>query len=350
MCGDWVSSLFFDLSYLYSSASPFPPPFFFSPLLPCDRPHSVSSLLPQQQCSHDDKSELNALLHLSLPPPLPPLTWLSFKSCHLVLLLSFPLFLLSLTHLSLCFLFCFLIILLRPVISFILPSHLRCSLCSSSALHSTLLLPLSVQSECIPQAIFGTDIICQAKSGMGKTAVFVIATLQQLDAPPGNVDTLILCHTRELAYQICQEFEVSSWGFSSAFRPFLLSAWFFACSDSLAIFFFPCFLVSAPPFLILLFVLLFCFLCLLFRVALPFFPIFNIQSSFESSCCSCFLSNFFSFCLLLVGAAFLQVPSWRSSCRRVWWCPHRRALASAEREATADPRGHSWPCVATRAG
>jgi len=52
------------------------------------------------------------------------------------------------------------------------------------------------------------DIICQAKSGMGKTAVFVLAVLQQLpkELPEGQVDTLVLCHTRELAYQICQEF------------------------------------------------------------------------------------------------------------------------------------------------
>ena len=52
------------------------------------------------------------------------------------------------------------------------------------------------------------DIICQAKSGMGKTAVFVLAVLQQLpkELPEQQVDTLVLCHTRELAYQICQEF------------------------------------------------------------------------------------------------------------------------------------------------
>lgn len=50
------------------------------------------------------------------------------------------------------------------------------------------------------------DIICQAKSGMGKTAVFVLATLQQLSPVDGAVDTLVVCHTRELAYQICQEF------------------------------------------------------------------------------------------------------------------------------------------------
>jgi len=66
--------------------------------------------------------------------------------------------------------------------------------------------PSEVQQECIPQAVLGMDIICQAKSGMGKTAVFVLATLQQLVPEEGVVDTLVLCHTRELAYQICQEY------------------------------------------------------------------------------------------------------------------------------------------------
>jgi superfamily II DNA/RNA helicase len=66
--------------------------------------------------------------------------------------------------------------------------------------------PSEVQQECIPQAVLGMDVICQAKSGMGKTAVFVLATLQQLVPVDGQVDTLVLCHTRELAYQICQEF------------------------------------------------------------------------------------------------------------------------------------------------
>jgi|Transcript_35663 superfamily II DNA/RNA helicase len=66
--------------------------------------------------------------------------------------------------------------------------------------------PSEVQQECIPQAVLGEDIICQAKSGMGKTAVFVLAVLQQLEVVENEVNTLVLCHTRELAYQICQEF------------------------------------------------------------------------------------------------------------------------------------------------
>jgi len=67
--------------------------------------------------------------------------------------------------------------------------------------------PSEVQHECIPQAILGTDVICQAKSGMGKTAVFVLALLQQLDPAPNQAACLVLCHNRELAYQICREFD-----------------------------------------------------------------------------------------------------------------------------------------------
>merc|ERR1712028_35782 len=67
--------------------------------------------------------------------------------------------------------------------------------------------PSEVQHACIPQAILGTDILCQAKSGMGKTAVFVLACLQQLDASEKVVKVMVICHTRELAYQIKHEFE-----------------------------------------------------------------------------------------------------------------------------------------------
>ena len=56
------------------------------------------------------------------------------------------------------------------------------------------------------------DVLCQAKSGMGKTAVFVLTTLNQLvlpaagEAAPAGPSVLVLCHTRELAYQIGEEY------------------------------------------------------------------------------------------------------------------------------------------------
>ncbi|CAG8655299.1 9259_t:CDS:2, partial [Paraglomus occultum] len=66
--------------------------------------------------------------------------------------------------------------------------------------------PSEVQQECIPQSLLGTDVLCQAKSGMGKTAVFVLATLQQVEPAPGEVSVIVLCHTRELAFQIRNEY------------------------------------------------------------------------------------------------------------------------------------------------
>lgn len=67
--------------------------------------------------------------------------------------------------------------------------------------------PSEVQHECIPQAVLGMDILCQAKSGMGKTAVFVLATLQQLEPTESVPYVLVMCHTRELAFQISKEYE-----------------------------------------------------------------------------------------------------------------------------------------------
>lgn len=67
--------------------------------------------------------------------------------------------------------------------------------------------PSEVQQVCIPQSIHGMDVICQAKSGLGKTAVFVLSTLQQLDPVPGEVSVVVVCHTRELAYQIKNEYD-----------------------------------------------------------------------------------------------------------------------------------------------
>jgi len=74
--------------------------------------------------------------------------------------------------------------------------------------------PSVVQFETIPNAISGCDVLCQAKSGMGKTAVFVISILQTLDIEQNEnvkdqerLKCLVLSHTRELAFQIKNEFD-----------------------------------------------------------------------------------------------------------------------------------------------
>lgn len=64
----------------------------------------------------------------------------------------------------------------------------------------------TVQQICIPQALLNVDVLCQAKSGLGKTAVFVLTTLHQLEPVPGECSVLVMCHTRELAYQIKNEY------------------------------------------------------------------------------------------------------------------------------------------------
>eukprot|EP00918_Siedleckia_nematoides_P040478 GHVU01087895.1.p1 GENE.GHVU01087895.1~~GHVU01087895.1.p1 ORF type:complete len:402 (+),score=70.88 GHVU01087895.1:488-1693(+) len=69
--------------------------------------------------------------------------------------------------------------------------------------------PSEVQHETIFHANTGVDVLCQAKSGMGKTAVFVLSVLQQLDVEhlQNAVHCLVIAHTRELASQIKREFE-----------------------------------------------------------------------------------------------------------------------------------------------
>lgn len=69
--------------------------------------------------------------------------------------------------------------------------------------------PSEVQYTCIPQAMLGSDILCQAKSGMGKTAVYVIAILQQLEesvCKSGKCLCVVLVPTHELAYQALSDF------------------------------------------------------------------------------------------------------------------------------------------------
>ncbi|KAK6090284.1 hypothetical protein P3W45_000641 [Vairimorpha bombi] len=66
--------------------------------------------------------------------------------------------------------------------------------------------PSEVQQMAIPKAILGQDILCQAKSGTGKTAVFVLSTLQQLKVVDKETVILVMVHTKEMAEQVKQEY------------------------------------------------------------------------------------------------------------------------------------------------
>lgn len=70
-----------------------------------------------------------------------------------------------------------------------------------------LIHPSAIQKQCLPIACIGEDLICQAKSGTGKTLVYVLSTLQQVCPKDGKVSALIMCTTRELAMQIGKEFK-----------------------------------------------------------------------------------------------------------------------------------------------
>ena len=58
------------------------------------------------------------------------------------------------------------------------------------------------------EAMFAKKLIGCAQTGTGKTAAFVLPTLNQLsETPSDGVQVLILCPTRELAIQIDQEIQ-----------------------------------------------------------------------------------------------------------------------------------------------
>jgi len=61
--------------------------------------------------------------------------------------------------------------------------------------------PSAIQQRAIKPIIDGYDVIAQAQSGTGKTAVFSIASLQIIDNMSSEVQSLIISPTRELATQ-----------------------------------------------------------------------------------------------------------------------------------------------------
>lgn len=69
-------------------------------------------------------------------------------------------------------------------------------------------LPTEIQRACIPPILEGKDVIGGAKTGSGKTAAFAIPILQKLSEDPYGVFALVLTPTRELAFQIAEQFRV----------------------------------------------------------------------------------------------------------------------------------------------
>lgn len=68
--------------------------------------------------------------------------------------------------------------------------------------------PTPVQANCIPMILKGSDVLGCAKTGTGKTLAFALPILQQLAVDPFGIFALILTPTRELAFQIGEQFTV----------------------------------------------------------------------------------------------------------------------------------------------
>jgi ATP-dependent RNA helicase DeaD len=66
-------------------------------------------------------------------------------------------------------------------------------------------VPTDVQSETIPRAITGKDLVVQSRTGTGKTAAFGIPIAERVDTSRDEVQAVILAPTRELAIQVAQE-------------------------------------------------------------------------------------------------------------------------------------------------
>jgi len=65
--------------------------------------------------------------------------------------------------------------------------------------------PTDIQREALPSALNGRDLIAQARTGTGKTAVFGICLVEKINPDMRAIQGLILAPTRELSLQITEE-------------------------------------------------------------------------------------------------------------------------------------------------
>src|SRR3974390_3285666 len=81
-----------------------------------------------------------------------------------------------------------------------------CAVLQSNLIKHEYIQPTPVQSEAIPPALAGRDVVATAQTGTGKTLAFLLPVIQSLAKPEGKsatgIQALILAPTRELALQI----------------------------------------------------------------------------------------------------------------------------------------------------
>ncbi|XP_021299541.1 DEAD-box ATP-dependent RNA helicase 36 [Herrania umbratica] len=66
--------------------------------------------------------------------------------------------------------------------------------------------PTPVQTHCIPKILAGRDVLGIAQTGSGKTAAFALPILHRLAEDPYGVFALVITPTRELAFQLAEQF------------------------------------------------------------------------------------------------------------------------------------------------
>ncbi|KFK43858.1 hypothetical protein AALP_AA1G183100 [Arabis alpina] len=67
--------------------------------------------------------------------------------------------------------------------------------------------PTPVQTHCIPKILAGRDVLGLAQTGSGKTAAFALPMLHRLAEDPYGVFALVVTPTRELAFQLAEQFK-----------------------------------------------------------------------------------------------------------------------------------------------
>ncbi len=65
--------------------------------------------------------------------------------------------------------------------------------------------PTAIQEKAIPELLKGRDLLGQAQTGTGKTAAFSIPLIEMVKTDSKDIQALVVCPTRELCLQVCQE-------------------------------------------------------------------------------------------------------------------------------------------------
>lgn len=65
--------------------------------------------------------------------------------------------------------------------------------------------PLPIQEMTIPHLLAKEDVVIRSQTGSGKSAAFLIPTIQTIDWDLGKVQTLVIAPTRELSLQLIEE-------------------------------------------------------------------------------------------------------------------------------------------------